>query len=217
MAADALNNLMKNRNAIRRIMAMDESGHMDNMIKSAVQSGRMTYGEDGATYNSSLGQPASYGNGDFMITDEMLQKSKLPKPILESFQKNPINMPKMPSSVLDNIEMETLQQMKNETMQMEPMRQIGSNNGPIDYSLLRTIINEAVQENVKKYMSALSKKLINEGVSTSTGNSGLVQAVKLGENFSFITENGDVYEATLKYKTNLNTHTEKKKANKKSN
>ena len=79
--------------------------------------------------------------------------------------------------------------------------------GSIDYSLLRTIINEAVQENVKKYVSAMTKKLMNESVK----NEGTVQAVKIGDKFSFITENGDVYEATLKFKTNLNEQTKNKK------
>ena len=73
----------------------------------------------------------------------------------------------------------------------------------IDYSLLRTIINEAVQENVKKYMSAMTKKLINEGAG-NIGNNDNIQAIKLGESFSFITKNGDVYEAKLTKKYNIN-------------
>ena len=53
----------------------------------------------------------------------------------------------------------------------------------------------------------MTKKLMTE--SAKSDNS--IQAIKVGDKLSFITENGDVYEATLKYKTNINTKTKKEK------
>lgn len=212
MAADSLNNLMKNRDTIRRIMAMDSNGQMDNMLENAVKNGSVSYNQDGVSYTPSH---RTFGDsGKVVVNEEVMKKSRMPKSVLESFKQNPGTSTEMPKSVLDGLGLETLQEMRNESIQMEPMKQVGNNVGGIDYSLIRTIINEAVQENVKKYISALSKKLISEGVSVGN-NTNTVQAVKLGEKFSFITENGDVYEATLSYKTNLNEQASKSKKTKK--
>lgn len=209
MAADTLNRLMQNRDAIRKIMSMDSNGKMDSMLENAVRTGSVSYNQDGVNYT---GTSSYKDDGRVVVTEAVMQKSRMPKKILESFQQNPGVSTKMPTSVLDGLELESLDQVRgegvNESMKMQPMQQLG--NTGIDYSLLRTIINEAVQENVKKYMSTLSKKLINEVVSVGGGKDNTVQAIKLGENFSFITENGDVYEAKLKYKTNLNTKKDKK-------
>ena len=206
MAAETLNRLMQNRDAIRKIMAMDSNGKMDTMLENAVKGGNVSYSQDGVAYNGA----SSYSDdGRVVVNEEVMKHSRMPKKILESFHQNPGSPTKMPTSVLDGLGLESLNEMRNEnnTPQIAPMTQVGGST--IDYSLLRTIINEAVQENVKKYMVALSKKLISEGVS-HTGQGDTIQAVKLGENFSFITENGDVYEAKLTYKTNLNTKKEKK-------
>lgn len=205
MAADSLNNLMRNRETIRRIMAMDSNGKMDKMLENAVHSGVVSYNQDGVTYMPSERQ--GMNSGKVIVNEEVMKQSRMPKAVLESFKKNPGASTEMPKSVLDGLGLETLQAMRNESVSNEPVQQPAGNVN-IDYSLLRTIINEAVQENVKKYISALSKKLLSESVNVG-GNS--VQAVKLGKNFSFITENGDVYEATLSYKTNLNEQTKKGK------
>ena len=70
----------------------------------------------------------------------------------------------------------------------------------IDYSLLKTIINESVQENVRKYMSALAKKLISEGI----GGGNEIQAIKIGKKISIISENGDIYASELRKVGNVN-------------
>lgn len=211
MPAETLSNLMKNRENIRRIMAMDSNGKMDTMLENAVKNGSVSYTDDGVTYKPKRKQ---VNDNRVVVNEQIMKNSRMPKAILESFQSNPgIEAPSeySPScSVLDGLGLESLDELRNERSQQEMIRE-NTTTGPIDYSLLRTIINEAVQENVKKYISALTKKLLSEGV-TVGGNSGsTVQAIKLGENFSFINENGDVYEATLKYKTNLNTKKDKTK------
>ena len=206
MAVDAINNLVRNREAIRKIMSMDSNGQMDAMLESAIQSGNVSYSDEGVKYNGGM----NYGdNGNIVVNEDVMKHSKMPKKILESFQQNPGAPTKMPMSVLDGLGLESLDEMRNASKKNEAQAQTQPTGNMIDYSLLRTIINEAVQENVKKYFSAMSKKLISEGV-IKEGQSDTIQAVKLGKNFSFITENGDVYEATLAYKTNLNTKKEKK-------
>ena len=208
MAADTLNKLVQNRDTIRKIMAMDSNGKMDTMLENAVKTGNVSFSQDGVNYNGS----SNYNDdGRVVVNEEIMKNSRMPKKILESFQQNPGTSTKMPTSILDGLELKSLDEMRNESsnnnITMNPMTQTGGN--VIDYSLLRTIINEAVQENVKKYMSALSKKLLSEGVNLNNP-SDTIQAVKLGKKFSFITENGDVYEATLAYKTNINESKNKK-------
>jgi hypothetical protein len=143
--------------------------------------------------------------GGTVLSEKVMRKSKLPQKIIESIQKNPLNI-NPHTSVLDGLNLSSLTELREETQQQAPVsQQVG---GVIDYSLLKTIINEAVHENVKRYMTVLSKKLLTEN--TNVNDTNTIQAVKFGDKFSFITENGDVYEATLKYKTNLNKKKTKK-------
>ena len=51
MAGNAISNLINNRKAIRRLMAMDSNGEMNKIVENAVSSGALSYGENGATYN----------------------------------------------------------------------------------------------------------------------------------------------------------------------
>ena len=201
MAGEALQNIMKNRSTIRRIMSMDSNGTMDRMIENAVSNGSASRTEDGLNY---IGGTTNFNSrqGDMVLSEAAIQKSKLPPQIIESMKKNPLQI-KQQASVLDSLNLDSLSVLREEKSQQP---QTPQPNGAIDYSLIKTIINEAVHENVKRYMTALSKKIFTENLS-GTNN---IQAVKFGDKFSFITENGDVYEATLKYKTNLNTKTEKK-------
>ena len=218
MAQDSLQKMVQNRNTIRRIMAMDSGGQMSKLLENAKSSGKVVYDNDGGvTYNRPVQQdaPMRRDGGTVMVNEETMKAHpKMAKAILESFRDNPGTPVDMPKSVLDGLGLERLDEIRQETEQirMEPMTNLGGQGG-VDYSLIRTIVNEAVQENVKKYISALSKKLISEGVVAGGGSS--VQALKIGDKFSFITENGDVYEATLELKTNLNSHkktTSKKKS-----
>lgn len=206
MAGNAIQNLVSNRDTIRRLMAMDSNGQLNNIYKEAKASGSVIEDENGITYSPKKKAVTN------VINEEVLSKSKLPKSVLESFKKDP-GSPFMSGpnemqmgSVLDGLDLESLETMRNEKEQLVENKKEQSSNGPIDYSLIKTIINEAVQENVKKYISAMTKKLMTESVNGGGNN---VKAVKIGDKFSFITEDGDVYEATLKYKTNLNEQKKK--------
>ena len=55
---------------------------------------------------------------------------------------------------------------------------------------------------MRKYSSALKKTIINE--SKTTSNEGTLKAMKVGDKFSFITDNGDLYEAKLTFIKNIN-------------
>ena len=200
MAQDAIKKLMGNRDAIRKLMAMDANGQLDAIAENARNSGSLIGGEEGASYNPQ-NNPQSHNDGEIVVNEDVIRAhSRMPRQILESFQKNPGKQASM--SILGDIDLDKLHATKKSIVVDENSRIQSTQTSPvIDYSLLKTIINEAVQENVKKYMSALSKKLINEGVG---GNSDTIQAIKLGEKFSFITKDGDIYEAKLTFKRNIN-------------
>ena len=205
MANNAIKNLIGNRDAIRKIMALDANGTMDNIVENARKSGALVGSEDGFTYNGGGNSSQTHDNSAVVVNEQvMAAHSRMPRQILESFKKNPGKTAS--TSVLGGLSDEQLAKMRPILKENATTAQQQTISSGIDYSLLKTIINEAVQENVKKYMSAMAKKLINEGVG-NVGNNDNIQAIKLGESFSFITKNGDVYEAKLTKKYNINSKT----------
>ena len=197
MGQNAIRNLVGNRDAIRRIMAMDADGSMDRMVESARSNGSLTFDGEGGSYSGSGKQGQLQDMGSVVVNEQVMQGHRhMPKAVLESFRQNPGKEASI--SVLGGLDISQFQKQQSQKnvvqeqmVQQQPaMTQIGG----VDYSLLKTIINEAVQENVKKYMSALSKKLISEGVG---GKGNEIQAIKIGKKLSIITENGDIYSSSL--------------------
>lgn len=169
--------------------------------------------EDGVIYN-----PQQTRKIHAMGIDESTPinpNSKMPKAVIESFKRNPGKAGSLPSglggSVLDGFKYEPVQPSQPQRSMVTEQYQAGMQTMPqtsgIDYSLIKTIIDESVEKTVKKYVSALSKKLISEGVGAGNG-ANKVDTIMLGEKFNFCDTDGNVYEATLKFKKNI-----KKKVN----
>ena len=203
MGKNAIRNLVGNRDAIRRIMAMDADGSMDRMVETARSNGSLTFDGEGGSYSGSGKQGQLQDMGSVVVNEQVMQGHRhMPKAVLESFRQNPGKEASI--SVLGGLDISQFQKQQSQKnvvqeqmVQQQPaMAQIGG----VDYSLLKTIINEAVQENVKKYMSALSKKLISEGVG---GKGNEIQAIKIGKKLSIITENGDIYSSSLQKMGNV--------------
>ena len=203
MGQNAIRNLVGNRDAIRRIMAMDADGSMDRMVETARSNGSLTFDGEGGSYSGSGKQGQLQDMGSVVVNEQVMQGHRhMPKAVLESFRQNPGKEASI--SVLGGLDISQFQKQQSQKnvvqeqmVQQQPaMTQVGG----VDYSLLKTIINEAVQENVKKYMSALSKKLISEGVG---GKGNEIQAIKIGKKLSIITENGDIYSSSLQKMGNV--------------
>ena len=203
MGQNAIRNLVGNRDAIRRIMAMDADGSMDRIVESARSNGSLTFDGEGGSYSVSGKQGQPQDMGSVVVNEQVMQGHRhMPKAVLESFRQNPGKEASI--SVLGGLDISQFQKQQSQknvvqehmVQQQQAMTQIGG----VDYSLLKTIINEAVQENVKKYMSALSKKLISEGVG---GKGNEIQAIKIGKKLSIITENGDIYSSSLQKMGNV--------------
>ena len=203
MANNVIQNVINNRNDIMRIMSMDSNGTMDQMVKNRLQEGTLTYGENGPTYTPKA-QQVDTRMVSGPIPPGRLQTSKLPQAILESFANNPIADAPLPEgcggSVLDSVKFAPVQDMK-QPAQMT-MEQAATQSPIIDYSLIKTIVNEAVEEKVKKYVSAMAKKLINEGVGSVAG-AKVNNVISLGDKFQFCDGEGNLYKATLKFKKNI--------------
>ena len=200
---NAIRNLVGNRDAIRRIMAMDADGSMDRIVESARSNGSLTFDGEGGSYSGSGKQGQLQDTGSVVVNEQVMQSHRhMPKAVLESFRQNPGKEASI--SVLGGLDISQFQKQQSQknvvqehmVQQQQAMTQVGG----VDYSLLKTIINEAVQENVKKYMSALSKKLISEGVG---GKGNEIQAIKIGKKLSIITENGDIYSSSLQKMGNV--------------
>ena len=203
MGQNAIRNLVSNRDAIRRIMAMDANGSMDRIVETARSNGSLTFDGEGGSYSGSGKQGKLQDMGSVVVNEQVMQGHRhMPKAVLESFRQNPGKEASI--SVLGGLDISQFQKQQSQknvvqehmVQQQQAMTQVGG----VDYSLLKTIINEAVQENVKKYMSALSKKLISEGVG---GKGNEIQAIKIGKKLSIITENGDIYSSSLQKMGNV--------------
>ena len=203
MGQNAIRNLVGNRDAIRRIMAMDADGSMDRIVETARSNGSLIFDGEGGSYSGSGKQGQLQDMGSVVVNEQVMQGHRhMPKAVLESFRQNPGKEASI--SVLGGLDISQFQKQQSQknvvqehmVQQQQAMTQVGG----VDYSLLKTIINEAVQENVKKYMSALSKKLISEGVG---GKGNEIQAIKIGKKLSIITENGDIYSSSLQKMGNV--------------
>jgi hypothetical protein len=141
----------------------------------------------------------------FGINQNSIKNTNLPSEIFESMTKNVIDtkplssgLPELGGSVLDNLNIKPKQTKKIVNEQIMQPQQISSN---IDYSLIKTIVEDCV----KKYSSALKKSILNESKEMTENKNGTLQAMKIGEKFCFIDNEGNLYEAKLTFIKNINT------------
>ena len=185
---------IQSQDKARKLIQMDSNGTLDKLALNAKNNGKIDINEQIEFISEKPNsQPTNYMMGSVSQT-----KSKLPKEILESMQKNPINQVGSIAtpSILDQL---NIVPPKKEIVQEEKKiiteTQTSQN---IDYSMIKMIVEDCV----KKYTSALKKSIINESKLNENDNS--LKAMKIGNKFSFITENGDLYEAELKFVKNIN-------------
>lgn len=214
-----ISRFMNAKDRARKLIQMDANGTLDEVAYNAKSEGKISYNEEGLidttimehTTSRDLSQYNNVQPQDFHIN-----KSKLPTEILESFKSKQIDtallnggMGKSNGSVLDQLNMltngkilqeETTQkpqrkQIVQETVQTQMQPQITAN---VDYSMIKMIVEDCM----RKYTSALKKQILSE--SKTTQESGTLQAMKIGNKFSFIDSKGNVYEATLRKIKNIN-------------
>ena len=131
--------------------------------------------------------------------------SNIPRAIVESFSKNPIDTSMIGSiggssnSVLDTIgiqEQARTVQPQNTSSAIQEQHTVQTQVQGIDYPMIRTIVEDIV----RKYTSSLSKKMLSE----SKGSVNELTTMALGKSFKFLDRQGNIYEATLKKIGNIN-------------
>ena len=131
--------------------------------------------------------------------------SNIPRAIVESFSKNPIDTSMISSiggssnSVLDTIgiqEQARTVQPQNTSSTIQEQHTVHTQVQGIDYPMIRTIVEDIV----RKYTSSLSKKMLSE----SKGSVNELTTMTLGKSFKFLDRQGNIYEATLKKIGNIN-------------
>lgn len=201
---EKVSRFMQAQEKARRIIQMDSKGAIDSYKKNAIKEGKMAYGSDGEV-TVSQPSPSTYNTAQqYTNTAQMSTKTKLPKEILESFKTQPTVSMGMTAegSVLDIVNNMTNNQLFEQApvVQEQVMTPQASStvNTTVDYSMIKMIVEECM----RKYTSALKKSILAE---QKENNSGTLQAMKIGDKFSFITNTGDLYEAELKFIKNVKT------------
>ena len=189
----------------RTLINMDANGSLNKIAKTMAQEGKLSYSEGGQTLQSTVSSRTN-DNAAIMqsIPPKLKQKSKLPSAILESFSKTPINVNSVNDPLSNgNSVLDALDQLATQNSQKESIIKEQSipttTNGPIDYSIVKMIVEDCM----KKYANSIKKSIINESKNNADSNNTL-QAMKIGNKFSFITNTGDLYEAKLKFIKNIN-------------
>lgn len=202
---------MKSRENARKLIQMDAKGQLDSIRKKAVNEGKISYDENGDVQAS---EPIIENNTPKQIPQETVKNTKLPPEIIESMMKNKIDTTMInggmgsSGSIIDQLnEMTNGKLMQDVSIKNKESKNESNNNNvmqtssnpSVDYSMIKMIVEDCM----KKYYSSLKKSIINESKNLSSNDNSL-QAMKIGNKFSFITKNGDLYEANLKFIKNIN-------------
>lgn len=210
---DNIKRFMAAQERAKKLIDMDVKGGFSKYKNKAIQQAEMTLNEN-LEQQFVQEKPQQTQNMTMNLTNEQISKtnSKLPKEILESFKNKSIDTSPLgygvTSSILDEVNYRTNGKLYNEqetkipTVQTKQINEnihinTPTNNQNIDYSMIKMIVEDCM----KKYVGTVKKTILNE---SKKNNVGELQAMKIGDKFSFITKNGDLYEAELKFIKNLN-------------
>lgn len=161
-------------------------------------------------YDTTINETYNYEESNIMtdtvdFSKENFDNSKLPDKIKESFKNNKIDTTKLAGfSILDelNIKPQNKQVVENKQVvneiqhiQQPSQQQIIQNTQPIDYSIIKAIVNECLREQ-------LSHQVINESAN--------LNSIKIEQGtISLIDNKGNVFRAKLEKIANLNEIKEK--------
>ena len=198
-------------NKAKRLIDMDKNGTLNEIAKgSRGKIAEMSVDEipniDTTVMNESAEFPTRKGN-DLSVdvpssSNVSFSNSKLPKEILESFKNKSIGDETV--SVLDDILPNVKNTNVNKQTRPTTITEIREHKEPqltpnIDYSLIKTIVEDCM----RKYASSITKKILSESKDTQENNSSQVKLMRIGEKFTILDDDGNLYEATLKFKKKI--------------
>jgi hypothetical protein len=203
---ESIKRFMMAQDRAKKLIQMDVNGGLKQYEQKARQNAEMCLNEESTPqYQAQAPQQMNYAQEPLNVKTN----SKLPKEILESFKTKQIDPSPLgygvSSSILDEVNYRTQGKLYNEETKpqvQQSKKQIieatqPTNNSNVDYSMIKMIVEDCM----RKYVGSLKKTILNE---SKTNNNDELQAMKIGDRFSFITKNGDLYEAELKFIKNLN-------------
>lgn len=127
-------------------------------------------------------------------TQPQALNTRLPKEILESFSKDYLDT--TPAPILDTMGVTN----GHQEIRQPKVEQTQVSNGKVDYELIKSI----VESTVKKYMGAATKKILSEQKAAIDESSNIAAIRFTGDKFVMVTKNGDLYEAKMEFKKNVN-------------
>lgn len=171
----------------------------DQYAKGVTDSMNVDFFDD---YSSSINE--NKNQSYFIDTNKNVDfsKSKLPKAILDEIKKNPLNglssdpaMDSFTRELSEKIQKNSYTDFINKkNNQIQEIK--SSNQGSTDYEIIKMI----VEGTMNKCIESLEKKILSE----NKGNINEVNTMIVGKKFKFIDGSGNIYEAILKYKGNVN-------------
>lgn len=145
---------------------------------------------EGVDYSSAL---PDNNLSDFTFSESAFENSEMPVEILNAMRESAKDRQKLSESVISKINPSKVNKPKVRVTE-DKVVQNSNNSGAIDYSLIKTIIDESV----RKHIGSLKKNMINE----SKGSS-LELMTQQGNTFRFVTSDGKIFEGKLTYKGNI--------------
>lgn len=194
-----INSFIMAKDRARKLIQMDTNGTLGQIKQKAISEGKMSYSPNGDVMTQSIDEYRPHNSG--AIPTNIKSKSKLPTEIIESFKKQP-SPTDYQGSVLDMVQQASggkIFSEENHITVEQPTNTQPIVQSNIDYSMIKMIVEDCM----RKYTSALKKSILSE--SKINENVGTLQAMKIGDKFSFITSDGDLYEAKLTFIKNMNT------------
>ena len=202
--AAAIERIKAAREKSLKIMQMDMNGSLGKIAESKRNSIAEAVTGAEPKYTTSLPQgvvpQTNNATRPMQRTTFGPSASKMPSAILESFKANPggddnelmrqVLTGSDDLAFLNESPVERKQVIR-ETVQQPQVQTTAQVSAGIDYPMIRTIVEEIV----RKYASSIAKKVINE---SKGSNASTVNTMMLGEKFKFLTDDGDIYECTMK-------------------
>lgn len=138
------------------------------------------------------------------ISEDAFEHSKLPAEILRSMKENPLDFDGATTggiSVLDQIGAKPVKQQQRQTIvertnaSQPQYNTISSSNSGIDYGVIKALIDESIRRN----LAEAKENILNE-------NKGSLRSIVIGKGnkIQLVDTKGNVYEATLALKGNIN-------------
>lgn len=144
------------------------------------------------------------------LTEDKLSRSKLPDIIKNSIASDPLTLSPVTDSKMDAFTKKLTEAMPGIQKSMGILEQLNESDkekkknrldetlqttnvsGNIDYNMLKSIVEEAVENKFQQYAS-----LLNENINRGGGN---VNVMKIGEKFMMLDDQDNVYECQMVYK-----------------